>query len=567
MISDRETDIDALGFVPYTNSLSELITEKGITPFTIGIFGSWGMGKTSLMLMLKKELESQYNVQTVWFNAWKFDDEKQIWAALIQTILNQLDLSLGQSAKLKLQELRDSIEWIQFLTFLGTSVISLGTGIPTRISGKVEKPDIGAFKESFNFGKKIESMSEFEKKFERFVETCNIERLVIFIDDLDRCKMDATLEILETIKLLLNSKRCVYVLGLDFQRVCDAVSERLAKDSEDPEKEKVAEDYLDKIIQLPFHIPRRTQEDMQRYLRYLFALKCLKKEEVQQFAASAKEIEKNIDEEFLKLLETYTKEFSEDEYRALTEHDLLIIRGNEFNPRKLKRFLNIYEIRRSLSKVLELDLKNEFLIKFLLLQTKFTDFYQDLEEYPNLLKQIRKLDSLPEEEKKERIEKSPLLRKYYPNSELVSFLKKVLSKDVDPLPYLRIAQTAESEIALGEEEKKILDDLMSDDSVKVDLGLENFGKLDNEQKETIVRDLIDKTEQIDPQVRKGSIGAFGALREAIPGDLVNDVVKKVMEKTKDEDTDVRTQAEWTLQGLRGIIPEDMIKDIEKAVKK
>ena len=55
MLSDRETDIDALGFDTYTNSLSELITERGITPFTIGIYGNWGIGKTSLMLMLRKK--------------------------------------------------------------------------------------------------------------------------------------------------------------------------------------------------------------------------------------------------------------------------------------------------------------------------------------------------------------------------------------------------------------------------------------------------------------------------------------------------------------------------------
>jgi hypothetical protein len=541
MLSDKETDIDALGFEPYTNSLSELITEKGITPFTIGIFGSWGMGKTSLMLMLKKKLESNDNVRTVWFNAWKFDDEKQIWAALIQAVLNQLAVSLGENARLKLHELRNSIEWIQFLEFVGKSILSRG-------------PDIDALKSSFKFGKKVESISEFEKKFEGFVDSCNIERLVIFIDDLDRCKKRATVDILEAIKLLLNSKKCVYVLGLDYERVCDAVSRKFVGISED-----VAKDYLDKIIQLAFHIPRRSEEDMKLYLRYLFALEFLEKENLQVFTADMRKIQKNIDTGFLKLLKTATDTFSMDKYKALTEHDLLIIRENGFNPRKLKRFLNIYEMRRSLSDVLQLNLENEYLIKFLLLQTKFSNFYRDLENYPGLLRQIKDVISLTEEERKERLAKSELLKKYYADNELLRFVRDVPFEDVDPRPYLRIAQTAESEIILGEKEKIILEDLMSDDAVKIGEGLKNFQELDEEQEVTIVRDLLEGAEQVDAQVRRKSLQAFGTLREAIPNPLMAAVVRKLIEKTKDEDADVRNQAKWTYEGLREVIPEGILQ--------
>lgn len=548
MLSDKETDVDALGFEPYTNSLSELITEKGITPFTIGIFGSWGTGKTSLMLMLKKKLESQQKVRTVWFNAWKFDDEKQIWAALIQAVLNQLAVSLGESARLKLQELKNSIEWIQFLEFIGKSILSGG-------------PDLEALRASFKFGKKIESISEFEKRFEDFVDSCNIERLVIFIDDLDRCKMKATVDILETIKLLLDSKKCVYVLGLDYERVCEAVSKRFAESSRD-----VAEDYLDKIIQLSFHIPRRSEDDMKLYLRYLFALEYLKKENLQDFTRDMRKKEMNMDAEFLKCLKTYTETFSMDKYKALTEHDLLIIRENEFNPRKLKRFLNIYEMRRSLSKVLGLNLENEYLVKFLLLQAKYADFYRDLENYPGLLRQIRDILSLTEEERRERLAKSDLLKKYYSDNELLRFLRDVPFKDVDPRPYLRIAQTAESEIILGEKEKIVLEDLMSDDAVKIGEGLKNFQELSEEQKETIVRDLLETAEQVDAQVRRRSLQAFGTLREAVPEKLMADVIRKLIEKAKDENADVRSQAKWTFQGLKEFVPQDMVENIERVVR-
>lgn len=533
MLSDKETTIDALGFDPYINSLSELITEsEGITPFTIGIFGSWGMGKTSLMLMLKNKLESGHNVTTVWFNAWKFDDEKQIWTALIQTILNQLEPSLGWKTKRKLKELRERIEWVEVVTFLGNSMIS-------------QKLDVNALRECFKPQKKVESIAEFEKKFEEVVDSLDIERLVIFIDDLDRCRMDATVEILETIKLMLSSKKCVYVLGLDYERVRHAVSQRFSN-VENPQE--LAADYLDKIIQLYFHIPRRAEEDMKIYLRYLFALKYLKKEIFQDFTKDIRRIGENIDKEFLEILEIYTdvENFPMDGYKALTEHDLLIIRGNEFNPRKLKRFLNTYEMRTSLSRLLELNLESEYLVKFLLLQTKFSDFYRDLEDNPDLLIQVNELISLDEDKRKVNLEKLKQLKKYDIDS-ILDFFEEVPFEVGDPLPYLRVAQTVEFRVALGEKEKRTLDNLMSGDDAKINQGLENFQELDEEQKETVVQDLLERTEYTDARVRKRAVQAFGALRGIIPEDLMEDVVEKLVELAEDEDVNVRTQVKSVLE--------------------
>ena len=54
IVNDQATEIDALDFMPYVETLADIV-QTGNTPLTIGVFGTWGSGKTSLMKMVKVE--------------------------------------------------------------------------------------------------------------------------------------------------------------------------------------------------------------------------------------------------------------------------------------------------------------------------------------------------------------------------------------------------------------------------------------------------------------------------------------------------------------------------------
>ena len=95
IVNDQPTEKDALDFMPYVETLADII-QTGNTPLTIGVFGTWGSGKTSLMRMVKngipdskyKGLPQDYTI--AWFDAWKYDKEESLWRAFLLCVLSAI---------------------------------------------------------------------------------------------------------------------------------------------------------------------------------------------------------------------------------------------------------------------------------------------------------------------------------------------------------------------------------------------------------------------------------------------------------------------------------------------
>jgi len=75
MWSDNETDKDLLGFKVHANLIKGVIANERILPVSVGIFGDWGSGKSSIMKMLEQELnsEGQEDTACIYFNGWAFE--------------------------------------------------------------------------------------------------------------------------------------------------------------------------------------------------------------------------------------------------------------------------------------------------------------------------------------------------------------------------------------------------------------------------------------------------------------------------------------------------------------
>lgn len=105
ILLDLPDEDGVLGFANYRDALVSII--KGSEPrFTIGIFGGWGTGKTTLMRMMKKKLDESGEV-TVWFNPWQYEKERHLMVPLLQTLKLELETKYKDQAKNTLKTLGD----------------------------------------------------------------------------------------------------------------------------------------------------------------------------------------------------------------------------------------------------------------------------------------------------------------------------------------------------------------------------------------------------------------------------------------------------------------------------
>ncbi|WP_185932464.1 P-loop NTPase fold protein [Streptomyces sp. WAC 01325] len=84
---------DAFGFLAHARVLCDALEGTDDLPLTVGIFGPWGMGKSSFMNICR-DLLRQREIPAIWFNPWKYDQKDEIWHALIQTVLTEMAIDL-----------------------------------------------------------------------------------------------------------------------------------------------------------------------------------------------------------------------------------------------------------------------------------------------------------------------------------------------------------------------------------------------------------------------------------------------------------------------------------------
>jgi len=247
---------DKLDFAPYANTLRDIILNPNTqTPLTIGIFGSWGSGKTSLMKMIENRLKSavrdglsEQEIHTTWFNAWLYSKETSLWRSLIAQVLNGVRKwrSDNVTARQDLDELSEhlqraagpaelghlSITAANLLREEGTDSAELtltlqhGLDLLENVAEARQQGEVQAamaLRDQVRRAtavleqERIESLDRFQQEFKELIEKYVLPHgyLAIFVDDLDRCLPEKAVEVLEAIKLFLDVPGCIFILGID----------------------------------------------------------------------------------------------------------------------------------------------------------------------------------------------------------------------------------------------------------------------------------------------------------------------------------------------------------------
>ena len=318
-VNDAPTDHDLLDYRQLTDPIAQhiLSLEPNQTPLTIGVYGEWGSGKTSFLRMIDSELRKG-GVRPVWFHAWKYEREENLWAALIQTIVGQGTIggTLWQKLRAKVRlawrqvrlaaiaeeltgsmlnlvvrgliivaciaiiELRDELSDYFRLAPTVAAVIAaiaaLAAAKPDALLGLFSAKigiDVTRFTEAPSYRQHIAFLDDFTSELRSIIRIAGAGKpVVVVIDDLDRCLPEKALQVLEAMKLFLDVTGAVFLLAVDRDVIQHAVGYKYRGSKELAAEDKVvvnlqADSYLEKLVHLSFTLLPLGPAEIERLIR------------------------------------------------------------------------------------------------------------------------------------------------------------------------------------------------------------------------------------------------------------------------------------------------------------
>lgn len=322
---------DKLNFKKSATVLTKFIL-KSDTPISIGINGKWGSGKTSLMQLIEENLKDESEILISRFDTWKYSNEKEIWRILMLSLIDDLDPD--NKNKYDTTNLISGILGIGFIASkaLLSSGVTLFADKDNIVESLGKLKNVEKSREEEIMKNELKTVKTFRKELEKLIEKTlgDDGKYIIFIDDLDRIIPEKVVEIIEAIKTFLNCKRCVFIIGCDYEYIDKCF------ESKYNEIDFSGKNYIDKIIQISFNVPRMAPNFkffLNSYIQDFFYLQ-------EDFNTCEKLIKNSIGE----------------------------------NPRNIKRFINLYNIIYAIN---ENELDDIVLFKLLCFMVKWPEYYED----------------------------------------------------------------------------------------------------------------------------------------------------------------------------------------------
>lgn len=202
MWNDSETSTDFIDYQHYVNAIVKIIDNEELLPCSIGVFGDWGSGKSSLMKMVEEKYKDQEDTLIIKFNGWLFegyeDTKTVLMGSIVDEIISKRNLSdkavkLGAKILKKIDVIKISGAALKYgLSYLTMGTVGVAATSASDIFSKLKDIDYEKYIQdkqsevSKNSEETIRSnIQEFHKNFEELIAATSIKRIVVLIDDLE----------------------------------------------------------------------------------------------------------------------------------------------------------------------------------------------------------------------------------------------------------------------------------------------------------------------------------------------------------------------------------------------
>lgn len=427
MWSDTESKEDYLNFGEVSQIVTEILETEAMLPVSIGVFGNWGAGKSSLLNLIEQQIKPDEWI-IIKFDAWLYQGFDDARAALLETIASHL-IQAAKDEETILQKSKNLFARINGLRLLGLMAegAALAAGVPTfglisktfetakesldGVQNETEsKQIVEVGKNLVDSGKNLikpkekqtppQQIDEFRKEYGEILQDLG-KKLVIVIDNLDRCLPANAIQTLEAIRLFLFLNRTAFIIAADEEMIRHSVAEHYKDLSY---RHQI--DYLDKLIQIPIRVPKAGVLEIRAYLYMLYAIHqkipTAKLASLRQFLEthlqqSWKSQSLNPEDVTKTIEEQHNQVLLSDFERANRIAPLLANSPNVYgNPRIVKRILNTIKMRTKIADKRQMPLDEAIITKLVIFErcvdsdvvTKFYQLVNEGEGNPELLKEL-----------------------------------------------------------------------------------------------------------------------------------------------------------------------------------
>ena len=234
---------DLLGRAPFSFQLAKAITNyKENSGLVIGIYGGWGTGKTSIINMIENEISNFEDDQTLFirFSPWNYSDKDNLIRLFFESLKIKLNIHHNKNIDNAIDNYLEALDILTIIPGVNYTIVGI----------------LKTFIKFFRKNNEVLDLEANKKSLEKQLSATN-KKIIIVIDDLDRLTNIQIRETFQLVKQVADFPNLIYILSMDREVVARALTEVQNIDGND---------YLEKIVQIPFEIPKIGKDKLQNIL-------------------------------------------------------------------------------------------------------------------------------------------------------------------------------------------------------------------------------------------------------------------------------------------------------------